>query len=181
MHILMMYVNTAHNNPDTTIALLESPNTEFGPYSPLCRRAIKGAEGSILRLKSIALKMAFYPIMRKASAHIAPLAFRAAGVSNFQICSIGASKIIKICRPNSNLESRQMNPLRFSTDSTIVVKKKKKQVLRLDDVNASDRNLTRILNSEIKCVVDSDLFTIVRVLYSKQINLYNTMDFTIVI
>lgn len=69
----------------------------------------------------------------------------------------------------------------FSTASTVVVKKKKKkQILRFDDVNVSDRNLIRLINSEIKCVVDSDLFTIVSFLYSNQINLY-TMDFTVVI
>lgn len=70
----------------------------------------------------------------------------------------------------------------FSTASTVVVKKKKKkkQILRFDDVNVSDRNLIRVLNSEINCVVDSDLFTIVSFLYSNQINLY-TMDFTVVI
>lgn len=126
--------------------------------------------------------MAFYPILRKASTYIAPLAFRATGVSNFQIYSIGTAKIIEICRPNSNLESCQMNSLLcFSTASTVVVKKKKKkQILRFDDVNVSDRNLIRLINSEIKCVVDSDLFTIVSFLYSNQINLY-TMDFTVVI
>lgn len=127
--------------------------------------------------------MVLSPILRKASTYIAPLAFRATGVSNFQINSIGTAKIIEICRPNSNLESCQMNSLLcFSTASTVVVKKKKKkkQILRFDDVNVSDRNLIRVLNSEINCVVDSDLFTIVSFLYSNQINLY-TMDFTVVI
>lgn len=106
--------------------------------------------------------MVFYPVFRKASIYIAPLAFQATGLSKFQICSIGSAKIIDICRTIPNLKSCQMNPLLyFSTASAVVAKKKKKkkqQILGFDDV--SDRNLIRVLNSEIKCVVDSDLFTI---------------------
>lgn len=164
---LYIYISLSFNILKKKNVSRSQYNREFGPYSRLRRRTIKGAEESILRLKSIALKMAFYSIMRKVSTSVAPLPFRADGISNFQICSIGAAKIIEICRPNSNLESCQMKPLHFSTASTIVVKKKKKQILRFDDANVSDQNLIRVLNSEIKCVVDSDLFTIVSVLLLK--------------